>query len=332
LFTTPFNEVLDFVELVFRDDDDTVLPADGIEVDWTPYNRLAPEYGFGSATDAQAAIAKIDDLEDVAHLVGLLNDNNARGRLRQGNNGSLVTMLRHLYECDRGILRSLYGDPSAQTFDLFRIRIICLYWQLIQLFFRAANVNLAAVKKLDNPFTFDGINEMSTIVRENPNALLGQFNAAADVVDRRLDEAEQKVSRLRPTSFMIQLADGSGSKPCGLIETNDRLVASQWFQLNGGKYGVVIVRRTDTRQYSIFCRGQQDFTDLRDALVAADADGAWYLEHKPPQSPMLLNGSASRSAAISELRPQQVIDLVREHVRFVPYVKPAAARPVASGR
>lgn len=319
LMTASFAEVMAHTQLLFRDNDDTELPAGAIQVDWTPYNQLSEQ--FASATGAQAAIGKIDDLEDFQYLVSLLDANNAEGVLVKGPE-SLAKMLRRIYELDRGAFRSLYGDPAAQDFDTFRCRVLALYWPLIQLFFRAANVDLAAVKVIENPFSTNGMLMMLGIVGEQGGDMIANFQHAEELVAARMERAESKVRKAWETARQFNVPANDGSVVNGwFIETDDRLVPGLFLEQHRAQTGVLIVKRTDdSGRYTIFTTGQQDLTFLQAELTRREPVAEWYLFHKAPQSAMLLNGSASRAATPSMLGSSVVIRLVQDHVM---YQKPA---------
>lgn len=316
VLTGSFAEVVANVRFVFRDTEDAELPAGAASVDWNPYHVG----GFGSATEEQGNLLfqKVGSKPAVAHLVSLLNSNNQSGTLRKSKD-SLATLLRRVYELDRGSFRSLWGDPQTkQDFTTFRVRVIALFWPLLQLYFHASETDLEAVKAIDNPFSFAGMREMLEIIGDEADegGIEESLRHAESLVKARMKRAEEKAQTAVDGAKKFEIArQGGGKIRCLSIETDDRLVPAQVLKQN--RLGVLVVRRTDTKQYSVFCTGRQNFSALRAALVAKEGDGVWYLEDKPPQSPMLLNGSASRAAKPSQLKPAEVIALVEEHVKYV---------------
>lgn len=312
---TPLRDLLEkHVAIVFRDEG-TKLPVGAIPVDWESYNKTR----WGSATEQQARECNLvngdhENIPGLRHLVHLLNDNNQKGTLRRGE-GSLVLLLRKAYELDRGSFRSHCGEDFDRSFDTFRLRILCLYWPVVQTYFMACEMCPEEVEEIKNPFTLDGL----AAVMETCNCPdlqidddMKPFEDLETLVERREAKARERARSLKPYQS-FQVPTGGQWETGHHIEVDDRLVATNYLEIHRREVAVLIVRRRDTRQYAVFTTGQQSFQNLFDELHRIEP-GRWHLEDRNKAvSPMLLNGSASRDAVPSDLKPTELIELVKNH-------------------
>jgi len=300
------------LRICFADEDQ--LPADVVDVD---VHRDYKASGHESATQKAAADYGItdNDLPGIGHLCRILADNNGVGR--KGYGGYLKDEERFPKSLV-GLIRLVYRLPHNSDRHTFRLELVSEFWRVVDAYFCAAEVNIEAITALENPFTLDGYGKMLSIAGRDDSAVIAAkavFENLFEKVASREESATARAEKIEATSFKISTIAGH-QVFAHLIETDDARVAGKYLKEHQEIILLVVRRRTAPKRYVIFCRGQQNFAPLYAALEIQEP-GKWFLDERP-QSPQLLNGSVSRTAEASFLKPSEIIALIQERYKHTP--------------
>lgn len=281
------------------------IPTELVDIDVRlPYNReLDPQTGqklYGSATER---IAKLNDLlgtPGMINLVGMLAKNNATGNLKDTPR-SYVALIRQMYEVGRNV-----------DFATHRHQIVELFWPVVETYFTASAHNQAAIDGLPNPFSDAGYQSMAEIAGVDISAHLADLNRAFEKAAVRKDQTVDRSASVEGRQFVIKGHNSSAHFLGLLVETDDSRMASQIFR-DRDDAKLVVTRKRDGH-YAILVRGRQDLRALSAALNQMEPN-LWFLDERPMErggSPLLLNGSTSRSAVASALKPTELMGYIQE--------------------
>ncbi len=291
-----FDEVLVRFEDEFESPD--AIPADMDDIDVRVKYNAGNE--FGSATEAVATQLGLTRMHGMPRLIELLGANNRTGYLKS-DQGSLVWLIRAMYEVSHNV------DPFEH-----RRNVIRLFWPVMATYFAAAtSTDEQAISAIGNPFTLNGYQELIAIAGGGDDARLhlAQLNNAFESARRRQEQANGRAAAIEARTFQVPLYRNPGNGVGHMIETDDQRVAGQYLRDHSDI--VMLVVRKRTGHFAIFVRGRQDLTVLVSALEAVEP-GRWFYDTRP-MSPLLLNGSSSRDAVASDLKPGQLIELIQTH-------------------
>ncbi|MEX1112113.1 MAG: hypothetical protein WEC84_01505 [Candidatus Andersenbacteria bacterium] len=284
-----------FVELFFEGDRD--VPDDVVDID------VRRKY-HGRGASASHIVAEGLDVPGLNRALSLIGLNNKTGCLKEDEH-SFVALIRECYKVGS-------ENPSRDK----RIAVISLFLPVLAVYFQAATHNEAAVKELHNPFTLPSLRKLlelcPDINEQFKQNLLAELESQFEVQERASDRTAELVANLKPDkTFTVQ---GQGGQPLQghVIRSDNTRIPAEYFRRKDTTGMVVLVMVRWSGHMAIFCRGQQDFSPLHQALVAADASNRWFLDTRP-QSPQLLNGSTSRSAEPTTLTVCQVVELIQQH-------------------
>ncbi len=301
------------LNIYFSDDEE--IPGDVMDVD---VRRDYKKSGCGSATQKAAADYGItdDDLPGIGHLCQILADNNGLGR--QGCGGYLKDEGKFPNSLV-GLIRLAYRLPRNCDRRTFRLKLVSEFWRVVDTYFRAAEVDARAVASLENPFTVGGYAKILGIIGCSEQEVLKATQVFKDLwerVDANENRAMARAEAVEPTVFQLRISSDSNEVAGHLIETDDSRVAGKYLKDHPGVMVLVVRRCSNPKRYAIFCRGKQDFAPLY-AVLEAREPGQWFLDERP-LSPQLLNGSDSRSAQASRLKPSELIALIQERFQYTP--------------
>lgn len=306
-----FKELLGTSQFDIAFDGDSDIPADAIDLDT---RKSYKDYGVGSATEKVVTDHQLD-WPGVGHLVRILGVNNATGNLRN-DDGSLVLLIRELFNVGA-------EKPSRQT----RLDVVNRMWPVVEAYFLAAQANENKVSAMANPFTLANYEHLLTLAGVAPSVIrtrVADLERASETVADRQDASRSRAVNMPLDSFEVPIL-GTTSKGRGhYVVTDDTRYAALHFKQHGDSL-VLIVRRRNGNA-AIFCRGQQDFTVLHQALEEMEP-GLWFHENRGEgRSPMLLNGSTSRHAESTKLSKPELIRSVQQNHRHVSRTNPNLKR------
>ena len=274
------------------------LPADLEDIDvLQPYNR---QKDVGSATEKVVRDHGLEELPGVRYLVEILNKNNATGYLKN-DEGSLVALIREMFNIGA-------AKPSQSS----RLGVISLLWPAATAFLKASEVDPTAVRATGNPFTVRNVRGMLRMAgwkEASITAYCDQLDRMFQKVAKKQEAAAQKAREKPVCTFEVPIFGTEQKGIGGFVETDDTRYAGEHFRSHQNT--LVLVVRRSSGNVAIFCRGEQSFESLHAALDGKEP-GLWFLDSRPT-SPMLLNGSTTRSAPATALKKPEIIRLIQEH-------------------
>jgi len=285
--------------ICFQDEGD--VPEDCVDVDVIePYNR---DQRIGSATEKAVDMYGLDDLPGASRLIELMNANNRTGYLKESDH-SLVALIRELNKVGT-------AHPSIER----RLHDVAMLWIAVRVYFLASDIEPESVARLSNPFTVKNMVLLMGKIGVADQAIIA-FQAHLDnafaKTDNATNKAQEKALSIQPVCrFAVKVKDRLGQHVAGhVIQTDDTRVPAQYMREHLEVCVLVNLRRSGN--VAIMCRGEQDFTLLFEALEGRDP-GRWYLFQKQGRSPMVLNGSTSRSAPPTQISLSELVTMIIAH-------------------
>jgi hypothetical protein len=291
-------------ELVAFEDDQFISP-DVYDIDarlkYTAEKDGQGKQKYGSATHRVAIQERIGQLPGVLELVGMLNQNNRDGFLRDAD-GSLVRLMREMPTVGHNV-----------SFRDHRLSVIRLFWPVLETYFAVAERDPSFVDRTENPFTLDGYATMLGALGRTED----QIRAALEPIKEgfrkarvRTRQAHERANAKDPVIFTVTRTDGSFVSG-HFIESDDMRIAGPY--LRSHSLAVLVIRRS-TGNYAVYCKGRQSFDALHAVLELAEP-GLWHHFTPEGKSPQLLNGSGSRTRPPSTITPSRLIELIQRHFR-----------------
>lgn len=302
------------LEILF---DDVGCPPDAIDIDVrADYKKL----GLGSATEKVVSDHGLTDeaLPGIEHLVNLLRVNNMKGNLRD-DQGSLVLLIRLAWKVNRN-----------EALGMFRLRIVAVFWPVVQAYFNACAHDLAAVTAMGNPFTIANYARMLEMVGRDEAEVAdacAPFTHLTRQSQTRTMQAHTRAVQMTADEFTLGMVGAESLPPKAggrcftkqvtghLINTDDSRVAQQYFREHPEMVMLLIFAKS-SGNCCIQCRGRQDLGKLYETLNELEP-GLWFHETRP-ESPLVMRGSPMRPVRKDEVKaqPYQIVLAIKENFRY----------------
>ncbi|MBU0707169.1 hypothetical protein KKG41_02245 [Patescibacteria group bacterium] len=260
---------------------------------------------FGSATERVASNHDLmEEVPGMRHLVSILNRNNRTGCLK-GQQQSLVWLIRELYEAGRNV-----------DFRQHRLSVIDLFWPVLDTFFKAAHECEPAVEALSETLTLGGYTKLMHLAKVSDDEItqrLGQLKAGFQKARAAWERSRTKASTVQPEhAFNVSVYRMPDSEAdAHMVVSDDTRLPREYLRAHGEVRLLVIRKRSG--HYAIFVRGRQILERLH-VILEEREPGRWFHDTRP-DSPLLLNGSSSRAAVASDLKPLELIRLIQDNYR-----------------
>ena len=293
------------------------IPANFYDVDVRQRYNRTPE--FGSATHREAITNNVGNIPGVGHLVGLMNENNRTANLKNRYRRSLVKLIREMYEVEHNV-----------SFLQHRRNVLGLFIAVMETYFAAAARDLDEIEAMENPFTVDGYGDMLALLgNDRPTILeiLVPIKRALTQAQTRHRKAVGRAQDATVRVFEIPATGGGQPAELHLLDSDDRKIAGPYFQAHGGannpSLGILLIHGSDG-SYALFTQGVWDLSGLATILNEVEP-GRWHFERRY-RNAMLLNGSGSRAGVASELKPMQLVELIRRNAVLPIHIQERAER------